>query len=254
MLIKIINLAVLVCIFSCNNQNKIAGSEKNKTSMETGSAMLSAQEVHDGWELLFDGKTTQGWHKFGNKPIGSAWKVADGNLYLDASEKENWQIKGGGDIVTEKEFENFHLKLEWKVDSGANSGIMFLVHEDPKYKYPWETGPEMQVLDNERHADAKINKHRAGDLYDLIACSVETVKPALQWNAAEIKCQNGNLEFWLNGTKVVSTILWDDNWKKMIRNSKWASHKDFATYKKGKIALQDHGDRVWFRNIKIKRL
>ena len=112
----------------------------------------------------------------------------------------------------------------------------------------------MQVLDNERHPDAKIPKHRAGDLYDLISSSQETVKPAGEWNHAEVKVQNGKLDLYLNGTNVVSTTMWDDNWKKMVAGSKFKSMPDFGTFKKGHIALQDHGNAVWYKNIKIKQL
>lgn len=112
----------------------------------------------------------------------------------------------------------------------------------------------MQVLDNELHSDAKIHKHRAGDLYDLIASNKEMVKPAGEWNKAEIKSKDGQLKLFLNGTKVVSTTLWDENWKKLIAGSKFASMPGFGTFKSGKIALQDHGDEVWYRNIMIKKL
>lgn len=216
---------------------------------------LTNQQKAEGWQLLFNGKNMKGWHKYGGNPVGSAWKVADGTFFLDTTVKENWQIKDGGDIVTNEEFDNFHLKLEWKIAKDGNSGIMFYVQEDPaKYKWPWETAPEMQVLDNEGHPDAKIPKHRAGDLYDLIAVSKETVKKYEEWNLAEIKCINGKLDFYLNGENVVSTILWDDNWKKMVAGSKFSNMPDFGTYKKGKIALQDHGNTVWYRNVMIKKL
>lgn len=207
------------------------------------------------WVTLFDGKTTNGWHKYGGGPIGSAWKITDGALFLDATDKENGKIKNGGDIATDEEFENFDLKLEWKISKGGNSGIMFCVHEDtPKYKVPYETGPEMQVLDNDEHPDGKIKKHRAGDLYDLISCSKETVKAVGEWNQVEIKLLNGKLDFFLNGENVVSTTMWDDNWSKMVANSKFKTMPGFATFKKGRIDLQDHDFTVWYRNIMIKKL
>ena len=215
---------------------------------------LTKEEIKDGWELLFDGKTTKGWHSYNKKVAGSSWKVDNGTIHLNAAEKDNFQIRDGGDLLTDQEFDNFDLKLEWKIDTCGNSGIIFFIHEDPKYKYCWETGPEMQVLDNKCHPDAKIIKHRAGDLYDLISCSKETVKPALQWNKVEIKSVNGKLDLLLNGVNVVSTQLWDDGWKKMLAGSKFKSMPDFGTYKKGHIAIQDHGNNVWFRNIKIKKL
>jgi hypothetical protein len=205
------------------------------------------------WKPLLDGKTTSGWHSYGKEDAGSAWVMEDGTLHLDVAAKKA-KGAGGGDLLTNEEYSNFHLTLEWKVAQGANSGIFFYVHEDKKYPYAFFTGLEMQVLDNERHPDAKIHKHRAGDLYDLIACKKEVVKPAGEWNKAEVKCKDGKVELYLNGTEVVETTLWDDNWKKMVAESKFKTMPDFGTYKTGKIALQDHGDDVWFRNIMIKQL
>lgn len=256
MIRSIILMAAVGLFASCNNEGE--GADTNDTStadIPVVPVLLTPDEVKEGWVSLFDGKTTKGWHKYGGAPVGSAWKVVDGMLFLDASQKENWQIKDGGDIVSDEEFENFHLKLEWKIDTCGNSGVIFYIHEDTaKYQWPWMTGPEMQVLDNSCHPDAKITKHRAGDLYDLITSAPETVKPALEWNLAEIKSQNGTLEFYLNGVKVVSTTMWDEGWKKMIAGSKFKDMKDFGTYKKGRIGLQDHGNNVWFKNIKIRRL
>lgn len=216
---------------------------------------LTSSEKNDGWKLLFDGKTTKGWHKYGNSPVGSAWKVRDGYLYLDTTAKENWQIKDGGDIVSDEEYENFDLLYEWNIAKNGNSGVIFYINEDKsKYNWPWETGPEMQVLDNNGHPDAKIIKHRAGDLYDLISVSKENVRPPGEWNTAEIKCVDGKLDLFLNGEKVVSTTMWDAAWKKMVAGSKFKNMSGFGTYRKGRIGLQDHGNEVQFRNIKIKRL
>lgn len=236
-------MLLAIAIAGCNSQSEKKTAEPADTKTDSG------------WVSLFDGKTLTGWHNYGKTTVGEAWKVADGTLYLDTTKKAGWQTAQGGDIVSAEEYENFDLKLEWKIAPGGNSGIIFYVHEDTtKYKYVWQTGPEMQVLDNDLHADGKIPKHRAGDLYDLISCKTETVKKPGEWNEAEIVAKDGKLDFFLNGTNVVSTMLWDDAWKKLVAGSKFKEWPDFGTYKKGHIALQDHGNTVWYRNIKIKRL
>lgn len=252
----ILAIASSVLVISCNNGE----TGKDKTPDTTPVPVvnvLSEQEKAEGWSLLFDGSTKNGWHVYNAVSDGSAWVIDSGTLHLDPKEMIEWQTKGGGDIVTDAEYENFHLKLEWKIDTAGNSGIMFYVHESPDttlHKYAWYTGPEMQVLDNARHGDAQNGKHRAGDLYDLISSSPETVKPAGEWNQVEIIANKGSLELFLNGTKVVQTTLWDDNWKKLVAGSKFIRMPEFGTYKKGRIGLQDHGNKVWFRNVKLKSL
>lgn len=239
-------LGIATLVWSCGD---------SKPATPVGNNQLTEKETKEGWQLIFDGTSTKGWHKYGGAPVGSAWKVANGELYLDTTIKEGWQIKDGGDMVSDNEYENFHLKLDWKIAKDGNSGIIFYVHEDTtKYKYAWMTGPEMQVLDNAGHPDSKIQKHRAGDLYDLISVSKETVKPAGEWNQAEVIANKGALEFMLNGTSVVKTTMWDEGWKKMIAASKFKEFPGFGTYQKGKLMLQDHGNTVWYRNIKIKKL
>lgn len=215
----------------------------------------TTNENNDGWKLLFDGTTT-GWHTYGKDSIGSAWKAEDSTLHLDAREKKDWQTKDGGDIVTNDEFENFDLKMDWKISEGGNSGIMFYVKEDTsKYQYPWNTGPEMQIADNEKNEDGKVYKSRAGDLYELFATSSQKfVKPAGQWNHVEIIADKGKLDFFMNNEHVLDTTIWNDAWKNNIANAKFKDMPDFGTFKKGRIALQDHGADVWFRNIRIKNL
>ncbi|NDP28667.1 MAG: DUF1080 domain-containing protein [Flavobacterium sp.] len=215
-------------------------------------AFIQTVNAQKGFKPLFDGHTTTGWHTYGKTTAGSAWKVQDGVLHFDpAAAKDNQ----GGDLVTDKEYENFHLKLEWKAAPKANSGIIFYVNENlEKYPNTYSTGLEMQILDNEGHSDGKITKHRAGDLYDLIKSSTEPVKPVGEWNTAEVLCKNGKLTLVLNGVIVVETKLWDDNFKTLIAGSKFADWKGFGTFKKGKIALQDHGENMWFRNIMIKKI
>jgi hypothetical protein len=253
-------MACSAILISCNDSGKSGTGETGDTSTTKTMSMntLTDEQKAEGWQLLFDGQSTKGWHRYGGETMGNAWRVDDNSLHFDPAGKAEIknQFKGRDvDIVTDEEFENFHLKLDWKIDTGCNSGIIFLSHEDStKYKFMWETGPEMQVFDNASDTNARAAKHAAGDLYDIIAASKDMAKPALEWNHAEIKLLNGKLDFYLNGENIVSTTMWDDNWKKLLAASKWKDYPDFSTYKKGRIGLQDHGKKVWYRNIMIKRL
>jgi Domain of Unknown Function (DUF1080) len=243
----VISLGLLM---SCNNAEKT--STEGTANVDT---TMNKKDSTGGWVSLFDGKTTAGWHSYGKDKAGEGWKIDGDALYLDTSKKAGYQTNGGGDLVSDAEYGNFDLKLEWKIAPKGNSGIIFYSHEDTsKYKETWVTGPEMQIVDNEGHPDGKLIKHKAGDLYDLISSSKESAKPVGEWNEVEIMSKDGKLDLSLNGTNVVSTTLWDDNWKKLIAGSKFKSMPDFGTFKKGRIVLQDHGNMVSFRNIKIKEL
>lgn len=202
------------------------------------------------WRPLFDGQSTRGWHRY-NAPgeIGAGWRVQDGTLHFDPSVPN-----GGGDIVTDEDFGDFHLRLEWKLAPGGNSGVFFHVQEAPQYSHTYLTGPEMQILDNDRHADAKLHKHRAGDLYDLIASSQDAAKPVGEWNAVEIIAANGTLTFKLNDVVTVHTTLWDEHWRGLVSQSKFKDWPGFGASKRGRIGLQDHGDPAWFRNIAVRAL
>jgi hypothetical protein len=207
----------------------------------------------DAWVALFDGKTTAGWRRYNDTGIGKAWIVQDGALHLNAKLKADRQT-AGGDIVTADSFTNFHLKLEWKIAPKGNSGIMFLVQEGKSYSYPWQTGPEMQILDDEGHPESRVEKHGAGDLYDLVKRSAPVAKPAGEWNLAEVIVNAGQLELKLNGITTVKTTLWTPEWKALVAGSKFKDMPGFGTFRSGRVALQDHGDDVWFKNMMIKRL
>jgi hypothetical protein len=208
--------------------------------------------LQKGWNSLFDGKSKKGWHIYRGEATGESWQVENGILMFVPINKPG--VKTGGDLTTDEEYENYHLSLEWKISEGGNSGIIFGVKEDSMYKKSYLTGMEMQVLDNNKHADAKIIKHRAGDLYDLISSSKETVKAVGEWNKAEVIYNNNTLQLILNGETVVSTTVGDENWDKLVAGSKFRTMKGFGTFRKGRIVLQDHGDKVWYRNIKLKQL
>ncbi|MFL5240639.1 MAG: DUF1080 domain-containing protein [Gemmataceae bacterium] len=208
---------------------------------------LTEKERTDGWKLLFDGKTTKGWHKYKGREIGDQWRAADGALTLS-----HRAGKGGGDIITDEAYDNFELAIDWKVTPGANSGIMYRVSETEDA--PYFTGPEYQILDNEKHPDGKHKETSAASCYALYAPSKDATKPVGQWNHTLIKVSGNHVEHWLNGEKVVEYEFGSADWNKRVAASKFKEFKQFGKVKKGGIDLQDHGDDVAYRNIKIRIL
>ncbi len=206
---------------------------------------LTADERAAGWRLLFDGKTTQGWRNFQARTIDRRWRAVNGELTLTAP--------GGGDIVTQEEFENFELEFDWKIAPNGNSGIFYNVPEGD-YEAIWHVAPEMQLLDDDGHADGRIPSHRTGANYDLQVPKYTVTKPVGEYNRARIVVNQGHVEHWLNGRKLVEYTLWSDEWEAKVKASKFAELPNYGRARSGRIAIQDHGDRVWFRNIKIREL
>ena len=212
--------------------------------MITGQAIAQSEKKDSDVDVLFDGKSLSKWRGYKKEKIGKGWKVKDGVLEFDGT--------GGGDIVTRDEFENFELTLEWKVSEGANSGIMYRVTMGDGA--PYLSGPEYQILDDSRHRDGKNTKTSAAALYGLYEASDKKLADVGKWNTAKIVHVGNKVEHWLNGVKVVSAEIGSDDWKKRVAGSKFRNWKKFGASAKGRIALQDHGNKIWFRNIKIRKL
>lgn len=236
MLHKIITLwsiSICLCFLSCKGPEGSPGKQEDL-------AVKSGE-----WVNL---NSLNHWHTFNKEKHGSGWSEKDGIISLDPA------VGDGGDLTSKNEYENFELRLEWKIDTCGNSGIMFHVHESEEFNAPFFTGPEMQILDNDCHPEGKVDTHRAGDLFDLLSCSEITVKPALQWNSVGIISNQGKVTFYLNDTKVVEFEKFGEGWKELVANSKFKEWPAFGMYKKGKISLQDHGNKVWFRNIQVREI
>lgn len=206
---------------------------------------LTAQEKSDGWKLLFDGKTAAGWRGFRQKTMPDGWKAQDGALT---------RVDRGGDIVTEEQFDSFELKLEWKIAAGGNSGIFYRVTEEDDVDASWRTGIEMQVLDNAKHHDGKSPLTSAGSCYALYAPSKDVTRPVGEWNAVRLVVDGKRVEHWLNGEKIVEYEIDSEDWNKRVEGSKFKTMPKFGKAAKGHLCLQDHGDKVSYRSIKIKPL
>ncbi len=207
---------------------------------------LSALQGADAQDTvtLFDGKSLDAFRGYKCDKPGDAWVVEDGTLHLSKG--------GAGDIVTKEEFQDFELELEWKVADGSNSGIMYRVRLGDDA--PYFSGPEYQILDDSKHADGKNPKTAAGSLYALIAAEGKELKPVGEWNSTKIVLKGSHLEHWLNGKKVVETEISGDKWNELVAGSKFKSWSQFGKSPKGHVCLQDHGDKVWYRNIRVKKL
>jgi cytochrome c len=212
---------------------------------------LTEEEKKAGWKLLFDGKTTDGWRGYRMDRIPPGWKVEDGILARVAGGAGGKGAGGGDDIVTVDEYDNFELVLEWKIRTKGNSGVLFRVVEQSATS--WHEAVEMQVLDNVPWPN-RSKKELAGAAYDLYAPAKDVTRPVGEWNQAKLVADGDRIEHWLNGEKMVEYVIGSDDWNQRLAASKFKDKPLFAKAKKGRICLQDHSDRIEYRNLKLRVL
>ena len=206
---------------------------------------MTVDEINGGFRLLFDGETFQGWHGYAGSDMTNRWLISDGALAINPHSDKH------SDLVTDEKYQNFELRLDWNISAGGNSGIMFNVAETPEFNNPWKTGPEIQILDDENHKDSS-DGHRTGDLYDLVPRKEAMGNPAGEWNETRLLVEDGLVRHWLNGSVTFEVQMGSPEWDKLVAKSKFKSKPGFGTYRRGHIVLQDHGDVVRFRNIRIR--
>ncbi len=244
-------LVLIICLcslFACNQTEK-----KSQEKVETQNTVSSKETINkEGWTILFDGSSLDNWRGYLSEDIYPEWTIQDDVMVFTPGEV------GGKNIITKEKYTNFILSLEWKISEAGNSGIFWGVHEDEKFPEAYMTGPEIQVLDNEKHPDSFVGNgiHKAGSLYDLIGYPAEDIYPAGEWNLCVLEVnQTANLaRVTMNEKTTISFPLHGVEWDKMVENSKFKDWEGFGKYRSGHIGLQDHSDQVSYRNIKIKKL
>lgn len=250
---KKIGLLVIgvLMVSSCNNMAKTAEEKPSDDIVEVKTEVKT--QITGDWEVLFDGTNFDQWRGYNKDGMYPEWTIEeDGSMKFTPGEK------GGKNIITKNKYKNFTLSLEWKVTERGNSGIFWSVFEDAKFKEAYATGPEIQVLDNERHPDSFVAEgtHKAGSLYDMIMCPPELINPAMEWNHVLLTIDHeknlGALK--MNGKEAFTFPVHGPEWDAMIKNSKFNGWEGFGEYHEGHLGLQDHNDIVWFRDIKIKQL
>jgi hypothetical protein len=258
--ILLMAIALASSLVSCQkaSQDTAAGADTTTVAADSTAQynMLTAEEKNAGWELLFDGSTLNGWKRYNQDSIGPLWTVDNGAIKCDGEGLTEGTANNGGSLVTIKQFGNFDLTFEWKVSPGGNSGVLYHVVEKPEYKYDFETGPEYQVMDDGGwKGDPLKPAQKAGSNYDMYAApDTKKLNPVGEWNTSRIVYNNGHVEHWLNGEKVVEFEEGDPEFQDLYKKSKWVEYPGWNKFKKGSIALQDHGAPVYFRNLKIKAL
>ena len=244
-------IALIICLcslFACNQTEK-----KSQEKVETQNTVSSKETPNkEGWTILFDGSSLDNWRGYLSENIYPEWTIQDDVMVFTPGEV------GGKNIITKEKYTNFILSLEWKISEAGNSGIFWGVHEDEKFPEAYMTGPEIHVLDNEKHPDSFVGNgiHKAGSLYDLIGYPAEDIYPAGQWNLCVLEVnQTANLaRVTMNEKTTISFPLHGVEWDKMVDNSKFKDWEGFGKYRTGHIGLQDHSDQVSYKNIKIKKL
>ncbi len=226
----------------------------NKSENQESSSETAVEEASQ-WITLFDGETLNGWKRYNADSIGPLWKVEDGVIVCSSS--GGGEAEGmGGSLVTLQKFGNFELTLDYKLSPGGNSGIMYHVVEADSFPHAYNTGPEFQLLDDgtDAYGELKAEQMTAAN-YDMYAPGDnKKVNPAGEWNSAKIIYNNGHVEHWLNGEKVLEFEESSEEWQQRYQKSKWVEYPGWCKFKTGAIALQDHGNLTWFRNVKVREL
>ncbi len=226
-----------IIFYSCGNSQK--------------ENVLTKEDVADGWKLLFDGKTLNGWRDYNGDSLTAPWTVEEGTIRA---------LGGGSDasgyIVTDTIYENFELVWDWKIAKAGNSGVLYHVVENPKFNVPYITGPEYQLIDEVNFPDPLEDWQKTAADYAMHTTDTAKMKvnPSGEWNTSKIVFDNGHVEHWLNGEKVVEFEAWTDDWFQRKNSGKWENAPEYGLAHKGVICLQDHGSAAWFKNIKIKEL
>ncbi len=253
---------VFIAIIMGSLINSCGPGASNKKAKEEKPELntLTEKEKEEGWILLFDGATFNGWRGYNRTDIPTAWIIEDGAIKIKGSGHGEAGANDGGDIIFDKEFKNFELIFEWKVSEGGNSGIFYLAQELEEHPI-WRSSPEYQILDNINHLDARLGvdgNRQSASLYDLIPAKPQNSKGFGEWNTGGIIVYKGTVIHSQNGENVVEYHLWTPEWATMLNNSKFAGWEEMLNAggeaRQGYIGLQDHGDDVWFRNIKLKIL
>ena len=237
-------------------------SRTTESVTDTSANTLTQEEEDEGWMLLFDGESFEGWKNYGAETDDvEFWKIEDGVLEFtrDVSflgmlwNHLNPFTPGAADLMTKRRFGDFELSIDWRISPGGNSGIFYLV-PDEESGLAWDRGLEMQVLDDAGHSDGQIELHRAGDLYDLQSLVRNAARPVGEWNTARIRVEGNHIEHWLNGQLIADIDRESPAWNQALAASKFAGTEQYGLARRGHITLQDHGDPVWYRNIKIREV
>ncbi len=254
--------AGLLALGACGGATSKKTTNESETMLksETSLNTLSPAEEEEGWLLLFNGKDFDGWRGYGRQDIPGAWSIDDNSIKISGSGEGEAGAKDGGDIIYDNQFKNFELHFEWKVAKGSNSGIFYLGQEVDGQPI-WKSSPEYQILDNENHLDARLGKdgnRMSASLYDMIAAKPQNSNPFDEWNTGAIIVFKGTVVHMQNDEVVLEYHLWTPEWEQMIDDSKFKGWQEMINAggdeRQGYIGLQDHGDDVWFRNIKLKEM
>lgn len=227
----------LILLASCNTE------PKDNT--------LSSQEKKEGWKLLFDGETTSGWRGYNSTEIPAAWSAVNGTLMSAGAGGDI-----GGDVITTEKYDNFDLKLDWKLSPEGNSGILYHVIEAPELKATYYSGPEYQIIDDIGFPGGVTPFNSTGADYAMTPADTtqKVLNPIGEWNSSRITFNKGTVTHYLNGKKIVEFTAWTKEWEKNVSKAKWKNYPAYGKAKAGFVGLQDHGSEIWFKNIKIKEL